>query len=81
MEETTVEDAARTFRVLLDRVERDGVSFRIVRHGNAVAMLGPARHSTAGALRERLRVAPPDEALWRDISFVRTIGARQRTLT
>ena len=76
VEEMTATDAARAFRALLDRVERDGASFRIVRHGRAVAELGPVRRSTAGQLRRRLGEEPPDPGYWEDIRFVRDLPER-----
>lgn len=76
MDELTATDAARAFRSLLDRVERDGASFRIVRHGRAIAELGPVRLSTAGTLRERLRAAPADAGYWEDIRFARELPDR-----
>lgn len=72
----TATEAARAFRLLLDRVERDGASFRIVRHGRAIAQLGPVRPSTAGALRDRLASAPPDAAFGDDIRFLRDLPDR-----
>ncbi len=76
MDEITATDAARAFRALLDRVEREGAAFRIVRHGRAVAELGPVRRSTAGQLQRRLREAPPDPEYWDDIRFVRDLPDR-----
>ena len=76
MDELTATDAARAFRSLLDRVEREGASFRIVRHGRAVAELGPVRLSTAGALRDRLRTAPADAGYWDDIRLARDLPDR-----
>lgn len=72
----TATDAARAFRSLLDRVERDGSRFRIVRHGRAIAELGPIRRSTAGELRAYLRAHPPDEEFLDDIRFARELPDR-----
>lgn len=72
----TATEAARAFRSLLDRVERDGSRFRIVRHGRAVAELGPVRHSTAGDLRTRLRARPLDDAFADDVRFARDLPDR-----
>jgi len=72
----TATEAARAFRALLDRVEREGAGFRIVRHGRAVAELGPVRRSTAGALRARLRQEPPDADWLDDIRFARDLPER-----
>jgi antitoxin (DNA-binding transcriptional repressor) of toxin-antitoxin stability system len=76
VEELTATEAARAFRALLDRVEREGAGFRIVRHGRAVAELGPVRRSTAGDLRARLRREPPDPDWLDDIRFARELPER-----
>lgn len=79
VDEITATEAARAFRALLDRVEREGLSFRITRHGRAIAELTPARASTAGALCARLRSAPPDPAFFDDVRFVRDLPDRTPT--
>ena len=76
VEEMTATEAARAFRALLDRVERDGTSFRIVRHGRAIAELRPSAPAVLGALRDRLRTAPPDDGYWDDIRFLRDLPDR-----
>jgi prevent-host-death family protein len=53
-------DAARQFSDVLDSVERSGESFVVVRHGRAVARIGPAVAGTGRALKEALREHPPD---------------------
>lgn len=76
VDEMTATDAARAFRALLDRVERDGESFRITRHGRAVAELGPVRSSTLGTLLDRVRDDPPDAEWWDDIRWIRDLPDR-----
>jgi prevent-host-death family protein len=58
-------DVSRRFSEVLDDVERGGESYVIVRHGRAVATIGPASGGTGRALKEALRAHPPDEA-WAD---------------
>jgi prevent-host-death family protein len=53
-------EAARQFSDLLDSVESRGESFVVVRHGRAVATIGPAVAGTGQALKEALRKHPPD---------------------
>jgi antitoxin (DNA-binding transcriptional repressor) of toxin-antitoxin stability system len=43
-------------------VERGGESYVVVRHGRAVATIGPASGGTGRALKEALRVNRPDDA-------------------
>jgi prevent-host-death family protein len=52
-------EATRRFSDLLDSVE-EGESFVVVRHGRAVATIGPAVAGTGQALKEALRKHPPD---------------------
>ena len=42
MKQLSATDAARRFSDVLDSVESDGESFVVVRHGRAVATIGPA---------------------------------------
>lgn len=65
MKQLSATDASRRFSEVLDEVERDGESYVVVRHGRAVATIGPANGGTGKALREALRANPPDEA-WAD---------------
>ena len=74
--EITSTDAARAFRDLLDRVEQTGESFRITRHGRAIAELSPIGTGSVAAMQEFLlqhhaRYPEPDENWWDDISWVR----------
>lgn len=74
--EITATDAARAFRDLLDRVEQAGESFRITRHGRAIAELSPTGTGSVAALHEFLqqhheRYPEPDDNWWDDISWVR----------
>jgi prevent-host-death family protein len=49
MRRLTATDAARRFSEVLDAVEMHGESFLVVRRGQAVARIEPARAATAGA--------------------------------
>ncbi|HET7177897.1 MAG TPA: type II toxin-antitoxin system Phd/YefM family antitoxin [Solirubrobacterales bacterium] len=60
MRQLSATDAARRFSEVLDRVESDGESFVVVRHGRPVARIGPAVAGTGRALKEALRKHPPD---------------------
>ncbi|MDQ2630978.1 MAG: hypothetical protein M3Y75_08405 [Actinomycetota bacterium] len=46
-------------------MERKGESYVVVRHGRAVATIGPASGGTGKALKEALRAHRPDDA-WAD---------------
>lgn len=56
---------------MLDDVEAGGESYVIVRHGRAVATIGPASGGTGKALKEALRVHPPDEAWMAELRELR----------
>jgi prevent-host-death family protein len=58
-------DASRRFSEVLDGVERAGESYTVVRHGRAVATIGPATGGTGKALKDALRANRPDKA-WAD---------------
>ena len=62
MKQLSATDASRRFSEVLDDVERDGESYVVVRHGRAVATIGPAGGGTGKALKEVLRVNRPDDA-------------------
>jgi prevent-host-death family protein len=53
-------DAARRFSDVLDSVESERESFVVVRHGRAVARIGPTFAGTGRALKEALRSHRPD---------------------
>jgi prevent-host-death family protein len=63
MRSLSATDAARRFSELLDMVEQRGESFLVVRHGRAVARIGPARAANGKAVKEILRSNPRD-AQW-----------------
>ena len=65
LKQLSATDAARRFSEALDRIEQRGESVTIVRHGRAVATIGPAGAGTGKALKEALRAHPPD-AGWAD---------------
>lgn len=60
MKKLSATDAARRFADVLDAVETGGESFVVVRHGRAVARIGPAASGTGLALKETLREHRPD---------------------
>ena len=60
MKKLSATDAARRFSDLLDAVESGGETFVVVRHGRAVARIGPAAAGTGLALKETLREHRPD---------------------
>ena len=60
MKQLSATDASRRFSELLDDVERSGESYVVVRHGRAVATIGPATGGTGKTLKEALRANPPD---------------------
>jgi prevent-host-death family protein len=61
MKQVSATDASRRFSEVLDDVERDGESYVVVRHGRAVATIGPARAETGKALKKVLRAQTPDD--------------------
>ncbi len=60
LKQLSATEAARRFSEVLDRVERGGDSYVVIRHGRAVAMIGPAGGGTGKALKEALRTNRPD---------------------
>jgi prevent-host-death family protein len=62
LKQLSATEAARRFSELLDRVEQGGESYVVVRHGRAVATIGPAGGGTGKALKDALRVNRPDPA-------------------
>jgi prevent-host-death family protein len=58
-------DVSRRFSEVLDSVERGGESFVVMRHGRAVATIGPTSGGAGKALKEALRANRPDGA-WGD---------------
>jgi len=62
MKQLSATDASRRFSEVLDQVERSGESYIVVRHGRAVATIGPASGGTGKALKEVLRANRPDAA-------------------
>jgi antitoxin (DNA-binding transcriptional repressor) of toxin-antitoxin stability system len=62
MRQLSATDASRRFSEVLDSVERSGESFVVMRHGRAVATIGPANGGAGKALKEALRANRPDGA-------------------
>ena len=65
MKQLSATDVSRRFSEVLDDVEREGESYVVVRHGRAVATIGPASGGTGKALKGVLRTSLPDDA-WAD---------------
>jgi len=65
MEQVSATEAARSFSDVLDRVEAEGETFVVVRHGRVVATIGPALGGTGKALKAVLREHEPDVG-WAD---------------
>ncbi len=65
MKQLSATEVSRRFSEVLDDVEREGESYVVVRHGRAVATIGPAWGGTGKALKEMLRANQPDDA-WAD---------------
>lgn len=65
MKQLSATEASRRFSEVLDEVERGGESYVVVRHGRAVATIGPASGGTGKALKAALRDHQPDDA-WAD---------------
>lgn len=60
MEDVSATEAARHFSEVLDRVERRGETFVIVRKGRRVAMLGPSAQASGRAIKDLLGRHPRD---------------------
>lgn len=73
MKQLSATDASRRFSEVLDEVERGGESFVVVRHGRAVATIGPASGGTGEALKEALRANQPDDAWAEDLRELREV--------
>ncbi len=71
MRQLSATDAARRFSEVLDRVERSGESYVVVRHGKAVATIGPAGAATGKALKDAVRAHGPDPAWAEDLRELR----------
>lgn len=65
MKQLSATDVSRRFSEVLDEVERSGESYVVIRHGRAVATIGPASGGTGKALKEALHANRPDFA-WAD---------------
>ncbi len=71
MKQLSATDASRRFSEVLDDVERGGESYVVVRHGRAVATIGPASGGTGRALKEAVRANRPDPAWAEDLRELR----------
>lgn len=65
MNQVSATQASRRFSEMLDRVERSGETFLVVRHGRPIATIGPAEGATGKALKEALRTHQPERS-WVD---------------
>jgi prevent-host-death family protein len=76
MRQLSATDAARRFSEVLDQVERSGESYVVVRHGRAVATIGPAGGATGKTLKDALRTHRPDSEWLRELRELREgVGA------
>jgi prevent-host-death family protein len=71
MKRVTATEAARKFADVLDAVEARGESFLVVRHGRAVAQIGPAGGGEGAAVKKVLRAAPRDRGWVEDMTRMR----------
>jgi prevent-host-death family protein len=71
MRRVTATEAARKFADVLDAVESRGETFIVVRHGRAVARIGPAGGGRGAVVKEILRAAPRDPAWVEDLGRMR----------
>jgi prevent-host-death family protein len=62
MKQLSATDVSRRFSEVLDAVERQGESYVVVRHGRAVATIGPTSGGAGKALKQALRANQPDAA-------------------
>jgi prevent-host-death family protein len=62
VKQLTATDASRRFSEVLDDVERGGESYVVVRHGRAVATIGPTSGGTGKTLKQVLRDNRPDDS-------------------
>lgn len=65
MKQLSATDAARRFSEVLDDVDRGGETYAVIRHGRAVATIGPASGGAEKALKEVLHANSPDDS-WVD---------------
>lgn len=71
MKQLSATEASRRFSEVLDEVESGGESYVIVRHGRAVATIGPSGGGTGVALKEALREVKPDADWARELRELR----------
>ena len=71
MKTVSATEAARGFAAVLDEVEARGETFVVVRHGRAVARIGPAGAGRGALVKEQLRTAPRDRAWADDVKRMR----------
>jgi prevent-host-death family protein len=71
MERLTATEAARRFSEVLDAVERGGETFVVVRHGRAVATIGPTNVATGAAVKDLLRGRRLDAGWGKELAALR----------
>ena len=71
MKTVSATEAARRFAGVLDEVEARGETFVVVRHGRAIARIGPAGAGRGALVKELMRSAPRDRAWVDDVSRMR----------
>jgi antitoxin (DNA-binding transcriptional repressor) of toxin-antitoxin stability system len=67
----TATEAARSFSNLLDKVEHDGETFLVERHGRVIASVSPAAAATGRVVKQALLARPVDDAWSDDLAQVR----------
>ena len=69
----TATDAARHFSDVLDAIEHEGASYTVIRHGKAIAQIGPIHTGRWGDVRRLLESHPPDPRWIEDVRSVRDL--------
>lgn len=73
MKDVSATEAARRFSEVLDSVEFQHQTFRVMRAGRPVARIAPVEAVNGRDLVAFLQANSPDPALWEDIKAVRAV--------
>jgi prevent-host-death family protein len=73
MPDVSATDASRNFSHLLDTVEHEGATYRIIRHGVPVAQLTPWARCTGKELKQLVADHQPDADWFGDLQRVRNL--------
>jgi prevent-host-death family protein len=71
MPDVSATDASRNFSRLLDTVEHEGTTYRILRHGTPIAQLTPIARCSGKELRALLAEHQPDTRWREDLETIR----------